>query len=120
MTVALSKYTRAYDVGPFVQDKRYMEQYAALPEQKRAWERWSNTQETSHAIPHLYMESEELTEFAQLRTQVTDYLSEMEQKMIIGTEPLENYDQMIDELHARGVDRLLEMYQSAYERFLNK
>ena len=35
ITQALSKYNLASYSGPFVQDRRYVEQYSALPQQKR-------------------------------------------------------------------------------------
>ena len=120
MTVALANYTRSYATGPFVQDKRYMEQYAALPQQKRAWETWSNTDAAAHFPPHLYMQEDELTEYAQLNSDVDTYLTEMISKFIIGAEPLDNFDTMIQELKNRGIERVLEMKQAAYDRYLTK
>ena len=120
MTVALSNYARSYDAGPFIQDVRYMEQYAALDEQKRALKTWSNTDAYEHTLPNLYVKTEELNEFAQLNNDIDTYVDEMMMKFIIGAEPLENYDKMIEQLHKRGIDRLLEMRQSAYDRYLNK
>ena len=58
MTVALSNYARSYDAGPFIQDVRYMEQYAALDEQKRALKTWSNTDAYEHTLPNLYVKTE--------------------------------------------------------------
>lgn len=120
MTVALSNYAMSYDCGPFIQDRRYMEQYASLPEQKRAWETWSDNDAEKHTVPNLYVKSDELNEYAQLNADVDAYMQEMIMKLIIGAEPLENYDNMIDQLHKRGIDRLLEIRQSAYERYLKK
>ena len=120
MTVALAKYTRSYSTGPFVQDKRYMEQYASLPQQKRAWETWSNSDIANYTLPHLYMQADELTEYAQLSTDVDTYLSEMISKFIIGAESFDNYDKMLEELKKRGIDRVIEMRQNAYNRYLER
>lgn len=120
MTVALSNYARSYDAGPFIQDVRYMEQYASLDEQKRAIKVWSESEAYEHTLPHLYVKTEELNEFAQLNTDIDTYVDEMIMKFIIGAEPLENYDNMISQLHKRGIDRLLQMRQSAYDRYINK
>lgn len=120
MTVALSNYARSYDAGPFVQDKRYMEQYAKLPQQQRAWETWSNTDAPIHTLPNLYVKDEELNEYAQKNTDIDTYADEMIMRFIIGAEPIENYDNMIAELHNRGIDRVLEIRQSAYDRYLQK
>ncbi len=120
MTVALSNYARSYDAGPFVQDKRYMEQYANLPQQQRAWKTWSNTDAPEYTLPNLYVKDEEMNEYAQKKTDIDTYAGEMIMRFIIGAEPMENYDNMIAELHNRGIDRVIEICQSAYERYLNK
>lgn len=120
MTVALSQYTYAYDAGPTIQDKRYMEQYAALPQQKEAWEIWERTNMKKHVLPHLYVKENEVNELASLENAVSTYADEMCAKMIMGTEPLENYDNVVAQLKERGLDRILEMKQSAYERYLQK
>lgn len=120
MTVALSKYTRSFDNGPFVQDRRYMEQYAALPQQKQAWEVWSDNDASTTALPHLYMKPDEQTEFAQLLNDIQTYSEEMHAKFIIGSESIDNYDKFEQQLKARGIDKLLKMYQDAYDRYLKK
>ena len=120
MTVALAKYTRSWSTGPFIQDKRYMEQYASLPQQKRAWKIWSETDAAKHALPHLYVTDEELNEYAKLNTAINTFVNEKISKFIIGAESLDNFDEMIRQLHERGIDRVLQMRQSAYERYLSR
>ena len=120
MTVALSQYTLAYDSGPFVQDKRYMEQYANLPEQQAAWNTWMQTNMKEHVLPYLYVKEEEVSELANLNNAIDTYADEMIMKFIMGEEPLENYSAVIEQLKARGIDRVLEMRQAAYERYLEK
>ncbi len=118
MTVALAKYTRSYSTGPFIQDKRYMEQYASLPQQKEAWATWSDTDVAKYTLPHLYMKNDELTEYAQLNNDINTYVNEVVSKFIIGAEPIANYDNMVSQLHTRGIDRMLELKQAAYDRYL--
>ena len=48
MSAAMARYIQAYSAGPFVQDARYMEQYASLPQQKEAVQVWSNTNMENH------------------------------------------------------------------------
>ena len=120
MTVALAKYTRSYSTGPFVQDKRYMEQYASLPQQKEAWATWSDTDVAKYTLPHLYMKNDELTEYAQLNNDINTYVNEIVSKFIIGAEPVSNYSAMVEQLHIRGIDRMLELKQAAYDRYLER
>ncbi|MBE5040808.1 extracellular solute-binding protein [Ructibacterium gallinarum] len=120
MSSALSMYTYAYDAGPTIQDKRYMEQYASLPEQKEAWATWSTSNMANHLLPYLYVKDDEVNELANLSNSVETYANEMTTKLIMGIEPLENYDSIVEELNNRGLGRILEMKQAAYERYLNK
>lgn len=120
MTVALSKYTLAYDAGPFIQDRRYLEQYANLPEQQQAWATWKNTNMSEHVVPYLYVKEGEVSELANLNNSIDTYANEMIIKFIMGTEPIENYDAAVAQLKERGVERVIEMKQAAYERYLSK
>jgi putative aldouronate transport system substrate-binding protein len=117
MTVQLSQYTMAYDTGPFIQDKRYLEQYASLPEQKQAWEAWADTNMSEHLMPPIYLESDEMNEISALVTSVETYANECVLKTIMGVESIDNYDNAIQEMKTRGLDKILERYQAAYERY---
>lgn len=117
MNAAMSKYMLSYRSGPFVQDVRYMEQYAATPQQKEAWKTWSDTNAKEHQIPTLYMKDDELSRYAELTNSVDTRANEITLKLIIGTEPMENYDKLIEELHTRGADEIIAMRQASYDRY---
>ena len=118
MSAAMAMYMQSYNTGAFVQDKRYMEQYASLPQQKQAWEVWSDTNAHNHIMPYLYMNEEEAGEIAKLTNSINTYESEMIIKFIMGIEPIENYDKYLAELEARGLSKVLAAQQKAYERYL--
>lgn len=120
MTTALSNYTLAYSSGPFIQDKRYMEQYAQLPQQTRAWETWTKTDVADYILPYLFVEDGQMTEYAQIGNDIDTYVSEMVSKFIIGEIPISDYDNMLQGLKQRGLDKILEMKQAAYQRYLDK
>lgn len=120
MTAAMSRYMLSYKSGPFVQDLRYMEQYAALPQQKEAWKTWSDTNAKSHKLPNLYMKDDELSRYTELKNSVDTRANEITLKLIIGTEPMENYDALIQELHTRGADEIIAMQQAAYQRYQSR
>ena len=66
-----------------VQDPRYMEQYAGLPQQKDAVKIWSNTDALEHMIPTFSPSQEESNEYAKLITAVDSYNTEMISKFIM-------------------------------------
>ena len=64
------------------------------------------------------MKEEELSRYAELKNSVDTRANEITLKLIIGTEPMENYDKLIEELRTRGADEVVAMQQAAYDRFL--
>lgn len=39
-------------------------------------------------------------------------------KFIMNLEPMENYDEFINNLHGLGIDDVIAAYQSAYDRYM--
>ena len=120
MANALSKYCLGYSSAPFLQDKRYMEQYAKLDSQKNAWDIWQQTNMSEHKLPHIYPEESKLDEYARLMTDIDTYSSEMTLKFIMGIEPIENYDQFRKTLESRGINTVLKIMQDAYDRAVER
>ena len=120
MSAALAKYTKAHTEGSFIQDKRYMEQYANLPQQKAALTNWMATNMKEHRMPDVSLTSEQQSEVSTLLENLDTYKSEMQAKFIMGVEPIENFDKFRDELRNRGVEKYLGYQQEAYERYLKR
>lgn len=118
MNIMLSQYTASYSSGPFVQDKRYMEQYSSLPQQLAAWDTWTNTNMSEHVLPTLHVSSDKQNELALLDNSINTYADEMITKFILGTMPISEYDSVVNELKSRGIERSLEIRNEAYKEFL--
>ncbi len=120
MNIMLSQYTASYSSGPFVQDKRYMEQYASMPQQLAAWDIWTKTNMKDHVMPNLHISSDKQNELALLDNSINTYVDEMITKFILGTKSFDEYDSVISELKTRGIERSLEIRNEAYKEFLAK
>lgn len=120
MGVALSKYALSQFQGPFIQDKRYMEQYASLPQQQEALTVWSDTNMEKHAMPPLTLTQEQQDELATLLDSLQTVKDEWQTKFIMGVEPISNFEAYRAELKSRGIDKYVEYMQEAYDRFENK
>lgn len=120
MADALARYTVAYSEGSFLQDKRYMEQYAALPQQKEALTNWVYTDMKDHVLPTLDLTEEERDALGNTIEAVKTYKSEMEAKFIMGVVELDKFEEYQKELEKRGLADYLKYYQAAYERYLNR
>lgn len=117
MSVSLARYALSEYRGPFVQDRRYMEQYANLPQQKEALDNWIDTNMSEHALPNITLSAEAQSELSTIKENIETYKSEMQTKFIMGVEPLSEFDNYVENLNKRGVDKLIQFYQEAYDRY---
>ena len=60
------------------------------------------------------MESEQIR---LIEASLYTYFVQMESKMVMGEEPLDAYDTMMDELRNQGLDQVAEIYNAAYDRY---
>lgn len=115
---AMVEYTKAYDVGPFVQDRRYQEQYSNLPQQQAALSAWSDTDAAKYAMPSLTIPEEYLSEYSSLMGDIKTYISEMFIKYVTGLESLDTFEsEYLNTLKSMGVDRAIEIKQKALDSF---
>lgn len=114
---ALSMYVRGNYNGPFVQDKRYIEQYLALPTQREAITVWQKTDVDKHKLPPITPTPEESSEMAKIMTDVNTLVDEMTLKIILGTEPVDNFEKYVDKLKSLKLDRALEIEKAALDRY---
>ena len=82
-----------------------------------AFERWNMTDAPKYNLPFLAPSAED---YGQLNSEINSYVDEMNIKFITGAEPLSNYDKFIAELNARGLPRLKEIMQDAYDKYLER
>lgn len=120
MSASLARYALSHTEGPFIQDKRYMEQYASLPQQKEAIQVWSNTNMEKHILPGISLLPDEANAMASKIENINTYQSEMVAKFIMGIEPIDNFDAYVAELKNRGLDEYVKMMQQSYNRFLKR
>lgn len=116
--VALTKYAIPFG-APISQDKRYMEQNAALPQQKNALSIWMNADNRGW-LPTLSLTSDESSKLAAVMTDVRTYNDEMFDKFIMGAEPIEGFDKFVERLNKMGLQDVLKIEQAAYDRYLKR
>ena len=119
---ALSRYNHASYGGPFIQDKRYIEQYYQLEQQKNALTQWLKSADASYAkkMPQLTLSTEESSEYASLYNEIVKYRDERIAAFISGAAPMDEYDKFIETLKSLNTDKVIAIQQSAYDRFQNR
>lgn len=119
VTQAMAKYFIASWSGPIVQDKRYIEQYFALPEQRDAQKAWMGA-DHSKLMPPVTLTADESSKVASIMNDVKTYRDEMTTKFIMGVEPLSNFDKFVSTIKSMGVDEAIKARQAALDRFNNR
>lgn len=114
---ALAMYARSGYNGPFVQDKRYIEQYLTMPEQKDAIKIWSNTDAEKYTLPPITPTPQESTEFAAIMNDVKTLVDEMSLKIILGSEPVDSFDKYVAKMKTLKIDRAIEIQKAALDRY---
>lgn len=114
---AMKKYIFASSSAPFVADAAYLEQYYQYPQQKQALEVWGHTTAPSNTIPLVSFTDEEGTKVNSIMSNVETAVDEMMYKFIMGIEPIDNYDSMVNTIKGFGIDEAIEIYQTAVGRY---
>jgi putative aldouronate transport system substrate-binding protein len=117
---ALSLYTRVNYGGPFVNDINYLKQYYTYPQkQMPAMEGWSDFT-VKKGLPRLTFTSEESRKIADLGTSISSRVDEMAIKFIMGQVPFSDWDKYVKEINDLGVQEVVKINQTAYDRYLKR
>lgn len=119
---AMGRYCRANYLGPFVQDIRYLEQYYGTDVQRNALDAWFDAPEEAKNkyLPTFTLTSDETTEFSSIVNEATKYVDESRAAFISGAKPLGEYDKFVKDLKGLKIDRVIEIYQAALDRYNNR
>ncbi|MCI9625676.1 MAG: extracellular solute-binding protein [Clostridia bacterium] len=120
MNEMIGKYCRATSPNPgFGDDPYYIEQYYKYPQQLEAMDIFAENLGSAVAfdLPPVTPLEEEVTEMSTLQATIDTYQEEMFAKFIMGTEPIENFDKYVATLQSMKIDRILEIYKNAMQRY---
>ena len=70
--------------------------------------------------PKVTFTPEESSEVANIANNINTYVDEMTARYIMGLEDLSTFDTYMGRLKTFRIDRLLELYQGAYERYMKR
>ncbi len=68
-------------------------------------------------VPGMFLTSEEQRDANRIRSDLDAYVEQMEAKFITGQETLSNWDTYVQTIENMNVERLIEIYADAYERY---
>jgi putative aldouronate transport system substrate-binding protein len=88
-------------------------------EAEEANERWVNADKTL-LLPPLLFTGAESQEISKIMSEADTYVKEMMIKYVMGNESLNNFDKYRETLKKLNIERAIEIYQAAYERYQKK
>lgn len=103
---------------PFLVEKDYMLGGYAYDVQKKSLEVWATPDATVKDMPPATMTDAELQEYNSIMTDIQTYLDEFKLKFILGTEPLENFPEFVENIRNMNIERAIEIRQAEYDRYL--
>ena len=103
---------------PFLGVKDYMLGGYAYDVQKKSLEVWATPDATVKDMPPATMTDAELQEYNSIMTDIQTYLDEFKLKFILGTEPLENFPEFVENIRNMNIERAIEIRQAEYDRYL--
>jgi putative aldouronate transport system substrate-binding protein len=114
-----------YYVGfsyPYIHDIEQINQFRPYKAQKEAMRIWTTNVDTSLIFPWLagfIPSAAEAQEFFDIYGEVNTYTSEMFNKYLLGVESLDSFDEFVETQRRMNIDRAVEIWQLAYERYLS-
>ncbi len=116
MNQAMGKHFRSVFNGPFLQDKRYIEQFAGMPEQQEAIKIWSQPA-NDKLLPPVTPTQDESKKFSTIMADVTTRFDEGFNKILQGQLPIDGWDQVVKDIKTMGIDDAVKIQQAALDRY---
>jgi len=116
---AMSAYSRSPMAGPFVQDKGYIEQYYAAPEQAQALQNYILPGATTYLLPSVTPTQAESREYATIMNDINTYVNEKTTRWLLGNDPVNDatWNDYVSTLQKMGIDRAIAIQNGALDRY---
>ncbi len=116
-TAAFNRYIAAFPSNfPMFQEWGYYEQFLS-DAGKAAVKTWISDVDISGIMPKVSLTSDEQKIVTKDMAQINTLVEETYNKLVIGSESLDNIDAIRNELNNMGMQEVLKAYQAAYDRY---
>ena len=118
---ALYHFFRPGGVG-FTEHPDYLNGFYPYQQQKDGIKLWNKYVDnaSNHVLPPLPFTGDEASEKAQIQAAAVDNLDAAILNIILGKQSIDEYDAAISAAKKAGYDKLIKIYQAAYDRYLSK
>lgn len=101
--------------GPYLRDwsAQPMEDEAVV----QASEAWTEGADDDYVIPSITQSAEESEEYSTIMADIETYTEQMILKFIMGVEPIDKFDEYVEQVKKMKIDRAIELRQAALDRY---
>ena len=119
---ALYKFFRPANGPGLNQHPDYLDGYYTYDEQKDAIKVWNEyvDEARKHVMPPITFTSDEQSEITEIKELAAANLNVGITDIIRGKRNISEYDSFADKAKKAGYNRMLEIYQAAYDRYINR
>lgn len=97
----------------------FMALNTAFDEQRNAMELW-NKSDLSRIMPTFAISPDEQSQITKVMDDIYMYRNEWIHKLVMGVEPIDKWDEVAAKIREMGIDKAINVYQTAYERYINQ
>ena len=71
-------------------------------------------------MPPITPTEAESAEYTRIMNDINTYIDEMSVRFLVGSEPISNFDNFVQTIYSMGIERAIDIYQGAYERYQSR
>jgi putative aldouronate transport system substrate-binding protein len=119
IAVAMAKWGRGNMSGAFVQDPNYILQYYSTPQQKEALARWNDESDSQKTLmPPITLTEEESKRITILNGEIDTYVVEQRARFFtLEGDVTTEWDTYVQNLKNMGIEEMIQIYQTALDRY---
>ena len=117
VSTIFTEYSPASYSAPTIQYKEVQLAERTYDQQNEAVTKWTDSDVEKHLLPLIALTDEESSQISSTLTAIKTFKEEMTYAFIMGSKPLSEFDDYIEQLHAMGIDDVLKIYNGALERY---
>jgi putative aldouronate transport system substrate-binding protein len=113
---ALSQYDYCPQNGPYIQGGEFcFQSYNDI--QNSALQIWKDSKVMDYFIPPLTVAPDHAQEYSTITSEINTYVNENFALFVTGERSIEQYDAYLSTLKGMQIERMIELYQNAYNRY---
>lgn len=103
--------------GSMIQDPRAFAQYSvSRPQQEQAIKTWKSDAD-KYLLPEIALTPAESDQVSTIMNDINSYVNEMYFKYLFGQEPIDKFDSYVAQVKKLGLDKAIQLYQNALDRY---